>query len=325
MPAPPLALESDPSLPASRSKRLRNEVIFAIVAVLVALLTRLPRRVTELFCRALGAIAYLILGSARSRARSRLQAGLGLGADQISQARVRAAFAAIGRVLADTLLLLRPSEKASSSLALDPTSRAVFREALDEGRGVVFVAAHLGPWERMAALLVEEGFPVAAVARASPDPRITRLYEKIRGPRGVRSIYRHSPGAPMAIARELTRGGAVGFLIDLPSRVPCARSRLFGEEADIPLGPARIALARRAAVVVGTCALPEPAAPNGQRSPPIVRITRVPTADLKPGPEGEAELMERLATALDERIRAWPEAWLGLFVRPRLRAADVPR
>jgi KDO2-lipid IV(A) lauroyltransferase len=322
MPAPASALESASF--AARSKRLRNDFIYAIIAILVALLTRLPRRLTELFCRVLGGIAYLVLGSARRRATSRLQAGLGL--DRSPNA--FAAFAAIGRMLADTLLLLRPSEKASRSLTLDAASRAVFREALDEGRGVVFVAAHLGPWERMAALLAEEGFPVAAVARESSDPRLTRLYEKIRRPRGVRSIYRRSPGAPMAIARELTRGGAVGFLIDLPSRVPCVQGRLFGEDADIPIGPARIALARRAAVVVGTCAPPAPPAspaPNGPRASPIVRITRVPTGDLRPGPEGEAELMERLARALEERIRAWPEAWLGLFVRPRLRAADVPR
>jgi KDO2-lipid IV(A) lauroyltransferase len=317
MPAPASALASF----AARSKRLRNDFIYAIVAILVALLTTLPRPFTQLFCRVLGGLAYLVLGSARRRAASRLQAGLGLHRSPST----RAAFAAIGRMLADTLFLLRRSEKASSSLTLDAASRAVFREALDEGRGVVFVAAHLGPWERMAALLVEEGFPVAAVARESSDPRLTRLYERIRRPRGVRSIYRRSPGAPMAIARELTRGGAVGFLIDLPSRVPCVQGRLFGAEADIPIGAARIALARRAAVVVGTCAPPASPAPNGPRASPIVRITRVPTSDLKPGLEGEAELMERLARALEERIRAWPEAWLGLFVRPRLRAADVPR
>ncbi|MFX8535407.1 hypothetical protein ABTM11_20295, partial [Acinetobacter baumannii] len=90
----------------------------------------------------------------------------------------------------------------------------VFREALRGGRGVVFITAHLGPWERMAAVLVEAGFPVATVARESYDPRYTALYERLRAPRGVRSIYRGAPGAGRAIARELARGGAVGFLVD---------------------------------------------------------------------------------------------------------------
>lgn len=306
----------------TRRQRLKNDAIYVVISVVIGILTRLPRGLTSLVCCALGGLAYLALGSARRRIRARLAAGLGM--ERAPESMVRGVFAAIGRTLADTLFLLRRSEKASRSLALDAASHAVFRAALDEGRGVVFVAAHLGPWERMAALLVEEGFGVSAVARESYDPRLTELYEAIRRPRGVRSIYRKSPGAPVAIARELSRGGAVGFLIDLPARVPCVRARLFGEEADVPIGPVRIALARRAAVVVGTCA-PPPALPNESKGVPTVLITRVRTDDLRPGPEGEAELMARLAAALEDRISRWPEAWLGLFVSPRLRAPDLPR
>ena len=299
-----------------RLKRLRDAMIYAVVAALVAVLTALPRRLAEAACRGLGAIAYVILGRARRAVRARLCAGL--GAARVPERRVRASFAAMGSTLADTLALLREGERASRSLAMDDASRAVFRAALEEGRGVVYVAAHLGSWERMAALLVEEGFPVAAVARASNDPRLTRLYERIRAPRGVRSIYRGTPGASVAIARELVRGRAVGFLVDLPARVPCARAPLFGEEADVPIGAARIALARRAAVVVGT------ATKASGRGATVV-IARVRSDDLAPGPAGEAELLGRLARVLDDRIAAWPEAWLGLFVPPRLQGADVPR
>lgn len=300
----------------ARLKRLRDDVNYAVVALLVAVLTAIPRRLAEAACRGLGALAYVILGRARRTVRARLCAGL--GAARVPERRVRASFIAMGSTLADTLALLREGERASRSLAMDDASRSVFRAALEEGRGVVYVAAHLGPWERMAALLAEEGFPVAAVARASNDPRLTRLYERIRAPRGVRSIYRGTLGASVAIARELARGRAVGFLLDLPARVPCARAPLFGEEADVPLGAARIALARKAAVVVGTTVR------TSERGAAVV-IARVRSDDLSPGPEGEAELLGRLARVLDERIAAWPEAWLGLFVPPRLRGADVPR
>jgi Kdo2-lipid IVA lauroyltransferase/acyltransferase len=301
-----------------------------VVAPLVAILTSIPRPLAAFFCKGLGVLAYVLLGRARRRARSRLSAGLGL--EHVPERRVLAAFIAMGATLADTLALLRSDEQASRALSLDPASREVFRAALDEGRGVVYIAAHLGSWERMAALLAEEGFPVAAVARSSTDPRLTRLYERIRRPRGVRSIYRGTPGASVAIARELARGRAVGFLVDLPARVPCARAILFGEEADVPAGAARIALVRRAAVVVGTCA-PRPRLQSDgdtEDKPlagacPSVIITRVRSDDLAPGPEGESELLFRLSRAVESRIAAWPEAWLGLFVSPRLRGADVPR
>src|SRR5262249_6425792 len=141
-------------------------------------------------------------------------------------------------------------------------------------------SAHLGPWERLAALLVDHGFPVATVARESYDPRLTALYERLRGPRGVRSIYRGSAGAVRSVLRELRAGGAVGFLVDIPGRVPCARARLFGGDSWLPLGPVRVALASGAAVVVGTCAPPPPSRAKPGRA--CVKITRIPTSGLSP-------------------------------------------
>jgi KDO2-lipid IV(A) lauroyltransferase len=287
-------------------QRLKNDVLHLLVLASLAVVTRLPRAAVALFCRALGAVAYLALSRERGLCRARLEAGLGV---PVPRARVRAAFREAGATLADTLTLLDPREPAGRTLALAPEAGAVFREALAEGRGVVFVSAHLGSWERLAAVCAAEGFPVATVARESYDPRLTAVYERVRAPRGVRSIYRGRPGAATAIARELRAGRAVGFLVDLPARVPCARAPLFGASADIPVGAARIALARRAAVLVGTTA------PDR-----TIRISRIAAADLAPGPDGEEVLVRRLAAELDARIAARPEAWVGLFAPARRQA-----
>jgi len=305
--APAVSAPRDVRLGASWTpqQRLKNDAIHALVRAALFVVTRLPRRAVASLCRALGAFAWLSLRRERGLAQARLDAGLGAPAPP---ARVRAAFLRAGATLADTLALLDPRERAGDGLALDPDSAAVFRDALAAGRGVVFVSAHIGPWERLAALLAEEGFPVATVARESYDPRLTRLYDRLRAPRGVRSIYRGSPGAVTAIARELRAGRAVGFLVDLPARVACARATLFGAPMDVPVGAARIALARRAEVILGTCA-------PGH----VVRIERVETADLPPGRAGEKPLVERLVRALDARIAADPEAWLGLFAPPSPR------
>jgi Kdo2-lipid IVA lauroyltransferase/acyltransferase len=289
-------------------QRFKNDVIFLLVRVALAVVSRLPRGAVALLCRALAAFAWAVLPRERALCRARLEAGLGA---PVSGARVRAAFRTAGETLADTLALLDPRERAGRTLAVDPAGREAFRAALAGGRGVVFVCAHLGPWERLAAALADEGFPVVSVARESYDPRLTGLYDRLRAPRGVRSIYRGRPGAATAIVRELRAGRAVGFLIDLPARVPCARVPLFGAEADLPLGAARIALARGAAVLVGT-------AGGG-----TIRISRVETADLAGDPGAERTLMARLAAELDARIAACPEAWLGLFAPPR-RAREEP-
>ena len=294
-------------------QRLKNDALHALVLGVLAIVRRAPRGLVAALGRGLGFVAWALLARERGLVRARLAAGLGYPA---TGRRVRAVFLAAGDMLADTLALLDPLERAGRTMEMDATSHAVFRAALAEGRGVVYVAAHLGPWERMAALLVEEGFPVATVARESYDPRFTALYERVRAPRGVRSIYRGRPGAATAIVRELRAGRAVGFLIDLPSRVRSIRAPLFGVEQRVPVGAARIALARGAAVVVGT---PVAARGGGRRG---LLVERIITDDLAPGPAGEGTLTLRLTRALEARIAARPEAWLGLFAPPRPRDAD---
>jgi KDO2-lipid IV(A) lauroyltransferase len=143
-------------------QRLKNDALHALVRVAVAIVRRAPRVVVALLCRGLGVLAWALLGRERDLVRARLAAGLG---HPVARRRVRAVFRAAGDVLADMIALLDPRERAGRTMTMDAASHAVFRDALAEGRGVVYVAAHLGPWERMAALLVEEGFPVATVAR----------------------------------------------------------------------------------------------------------------------------------------------------------------
>ncbi|WP_170229250.1 lysophospholipid acyltransferase family protein [Polyangium fumosum] len=290
-------------------QRLKNDVVYVLVRALLAFALFLPRRALGAVCRALGFVAYVVLPRTRRIVAARLEAGLGS-----SNVRAQSVFTTVAAMLADTLDLLRPGERAGARLSLDPASRRVFAEALAEGRGVVFVAAHLGPWERMAALLVEEGFPVATVARESYDPRFTELYERLRRPRGVRSLYRGRRGVALSIARELAKGRAVGFLVDVPARVPSVTRRLFGADVLVPIGPARIALARRAAVVVGTCAPATSGSNASGSSLPIVQISRVPLDDLGPDSCAEDVLMTRITAELERRIAAWPEAWLGSFV-----------
>ncbi|MFO0755438.1 MAG: lysophospholipid acyltransferase family protein [Byssovorax sp.] len=305
-------------------QRIKNDLYYALIVISLAVVTRLPRRAVRLLGRALGRLAHRVLPRERDLAERRLAAGLG---GPVAPGRARAAFLRAGEILADTLALLDPREPASRTLRLDPASKQIFADALAEGRGVVYVTAHLGSWERMAALLVEEGFPVATVARESYDRRLTDLYERIRRPRGVRSLYRARPGATAAIFRELRAGGAVGFLVDLPARVRSHAVPLFGALADMPAGAARIALRRRAALLVGTPAPalrenPEgapsvPGAPGDSR--PRVTIERVDLADLAADPEGERVLSARLGERLGARIAADPDAWLGLFAPSRRR------
>lgn len=288
----------------TRAQRVKNGCIYAIIIVVLWLVRISPRRLVGAGFTLVGGALYLVAGSLRRNVRRRLTAGLGRPGREREVAR---AFIRVGSLLADTLALLSPDEQPSRTMVMSAAAAGVFADALKEGRGVVYMTAHWGPWERMAARLVEAGFPVAAVARESYDPRITQLYDRLRGARGVRSIYRGRPGSSFAIARELVEGRAVGFLVDLPTRVPSVRVDLFGASSSLPVGPATIALRRRAAVLVGC---PRRLATGDHE----IVLCRLDAGDLLPTEAGARELTQRVADALSIHIRADPAAWLGLFM-----------
>jgi KDO2-lipid IV(A) lauroyltransferase len=285
----------------------------------------------------LGSIAHAVLRDARSTARENVaRVRPELGPAQ-RDAFVRATFRALGRNLTDTVALLDPTEAPDRTLGITRESRDVLDAALAEGRGVVYATCHLGPWERMAALLAGLGYPITTLARESYDERFQALiYERLRTERNIETIHRGAPTAPVAIVRALRRGRVLGFLVDLAGRA--ARTQpvtWLGQPSRVVLGPARLALRTGAPIVVGTPGgsagevRPPKRASAGEDRPPkrasnglFVRITRLSTADLPEGDEGEAALCQRIADALSERIFALPEQWP--WMHPSFAIAERP-
>jgi KDO2-lipid IV(A) lauroyltransferase len=300
----------------SPRQRRKNDVIFAVARRAVALGLALPKSWLAPLGTLLGSIAHAALRDERATARrnvARVRPELGPAE---RDAFVRATFRALGRNLTDTLALLDPTEAPDRTLGITRESRDVLDAALAEGRGVVYATCHLGPWERMAALLAGFGYPITTLARESYDERFQVLiYERLRSHRNIETIHRGSPSAPVAIVRALRRGRVLGFLVDLAGRA--ARSHpvtWLGQPSRVVLGPARLALRTGAPIVVGT--------PAGSPTGLFVRIARLSTADLPEGDEGEAVLCQRIADALSERIFALPEQWP--WMHPSFAWAESP-
>jgi Kdo2-lipid IVA lauroyltransferase/acyltransferase len=286
----------------SLRQRRKNDFIFAAARAAIDLGLVLPRDWLRPAGTLLGLTAYALLG----RARRMTLANLALVHPELDEAAqrslARSVFRSLGRNLTDTLALLDPGEDPARTLSLSTSSERVLRDALAEGRGVIYATCHLGPWERMAALLARRGFPITTVARESYDPRFHSLvYDKLRERRNVRVIYRGAPHAPLAIVRALRRGRVLGLLMDMPGRIATRSVTWLGHPSRIPMGAARLALRVKSPVVVGT---PAPTSEGLE-----IRITRLGTDDLSPSEEGEAELCQRIADALCGRIHLLPTEW----------------
>ena len=262
----------------------------------------MPRRLLLVVGRAVGALAWYAWPAGRSRAKKALDdANRHVGYQLVSTP--KNVFVNLGELLADTLLLLRKNERAEQgALRFTERSKRVLAEALEQKRGVIFVTAHLGPWERMAALMAEEGFPITTIARESYDPRLTALYERWRAPRAVKSIYRGSPTFNQEVAESLKKGNVLGVLVDFAGRVRTTPVPWFGGCREFPSGVANLALRTGAVVVVGSPS-------RGTSGQFELVIETINTSDFVDKHDGAEQLNLLLAQHIEARVTHLPEHW----------------
>jgi KDO2-lipid IV(A) lauroyltransferase len=254
----------------------------------------------------------MLLGRHRRTAERAIRAVL----EETNPRRVtRACFVNVGENLAVTLLLRRPEVRATECVLLPPSSHSLLDAALSEGRGMVFVSAHLGPFELVAATVAELGYRPAVVVRESYDSRLDRLVDAHRVGRGIEVIHRGVSGSGGRIVRAIRQGRPVGFLTDLGGRVKSSPTMLLGCQVDVPIGPSTIALRARCPLVVGTLRplRVESSRPLGRPPWFALDITRIDAPD-------EPLLRQWVADELSRRIRGAREQWLWMAPRfPWLR------
>ena len=304
------------------AQRAKNDVLWLLASVAVATLGRLPPRALRAAGVLLGRLAHALVWPARRIAEKNVALVFPELDRRARRDLVARTYGTLGGYLGDAVAMLDPASVVVP-LPFAQGAREALDLAISEKRGVLFASAHLGPWERVAATLVMSKIPFTAVAREAYDPRLTRLYDRLRGGRGLATIYRGGPGAASRLLRTLRRGQVLGIPMDLASRVPSVEVPFLGRPARTPVGPARLALRTGAAVVVGVPA-PQAWTALGQGQEQETRrpggllelaITRIATDDLEPGAVGELILTTRINDALSARIRALPEAWVWMHPR----------
>jgi KDO2-lipid IV(A) lauroyltransferase len=234
----------------------------------------------------------------RARARRRLST---TGVSHDTAGTARQSFARAGENLMLSLLMRRRGARASDFVRLGDAAQRALETALAPGRGAVFVSAHLGPFELIAARVAELELEPAILVRESYDARLDPIVDAHRERAGVTVVHRGHPGASARILRLLKRGHPVGFLVDLPSRVRSLDLPFLGVETPIPVGPQRLAQLTGAPLLVGTLSRIDSEA-QGNRPLFNLEIRQVRGS-------GWAELTQRVSGELERSILSRPEDW----------------
>lgn len=137
----------------------------------------------------------------------------------------------LGHLSLEIMMLLGPMKKFVSKW-VDLTGVKHWREAKEAGRGVIFLASHVGNWEIMAASGgVQAGIDIMLVTKHLQPEWLHQAIEQGRAKCGVRATY--EPRTLRDVLSHLKKNGTVGFVLDQYAGPPVGvRVPFFG----VPVG-----------------------------------------------------------------------------------------
>ena len=215
--------------------------------IVSAVVSRLPLRVAYAVAATLGfAGYYLWLPGRRAMNRNYRRVLRGAPSDEVNRV-ARASLVNYFRYLADFVRFPSLSPEALRSAVEGADAFAALDRALERGKGAVVVCMHFGNWDLGAGAAAARGYSLTAVVEKFEDDRLDAMVVDSRRRLGMNVVKMEKAGP--SLVRALRRNGLLALLIDRPVPGDGVKVRFFGEEVEVPAGPARLALLTGAQVV----------------------------------------------------------------------------
>lgn len=179
-------------------------------------------------------------------------------------------------------------------------------EGLAQAGGVIVVCAHYGNVEPSALWLERHGLRwMAPMERTRPRALFEYLLSR-RGAGGAGGELVVPPRVGRRMLRAVRDGAIVAIATDRDLGPPSVRVTMFGHPAQVPSGPASMAILAGAPVVALTVRRTAPGRFHAWAEPVAWTASGDREADV-------AELMQRITDILARRIAEAPEQWWGSF------------
>ena len=264
----------------------------------------------------LGTLAGGLCGALAVGERRKAVANLAIAFPDMSESRRREitwrCFRGLGRSAAEVCCLHKLD--LTRYVTISETTRRLVDERLSEGRGLVWVTAHLGNWELLAAGLTAHGYDVRPVASPSYDSRFTSMIDRWRRGHHVRTLWRDRADVASEIGTALGEGAILGLLIDQDTRTRGAFVPFFGRSAWTPTGAAEIARSCRAPLVAGFI---RRRASGGH----VIEAEEISRSDVGDSRESDVQVTTLLTAAIEASVRRRPEDWVWMHRRWKTRPA----
>jgi len=289
--------------PSAATARLGGKVQYRLWQLATALGRRLPLRLSYGIARAAGSSAYYLWPRGR-RSMARNYARVMPWASRREVRRI--ARRSLVNYCCYLIDFIRFPSLAPADFIADVAGEESFHAldaALARGKGVIVVCMHFGNWDLGAGATAARGYPLTVVAETFADPRLNKMVVDSRQRLGMAVVKMERAGP--SLLRALKQNGILALLIDRPIAGDGVKVQFFGEEVEVPAGPARLAL-RSGAIVVPT------AFPRLKRA--SLAVSTLADFEIMPAETGNKPAdIQRLTQAImdshERFVRAYPDQW----------------
>ena len=301
----------------SLAKRLRRGTRSLLLRALVAVLGLLPLGAGLAVGAILGRLAWHLARKERQLMLEHLARAFPEKSEAERRGVARASLVHLGQVALEVVTYRRWRRGLTDYVTIAPGGEELVRRAMAHGRGLLFVAGHIGNWELLAQRLSVVTQPNAVIAKPNADPWLNHAIAELRAEGGLQTFWREEPSTGRKLLRLFKQGGGLGILIDQDTRVQGVFAPFFGELAYTPRAVGDLALRFGATVVVAT----SHRRPGGGHE---LTIAELPYDPEPADREAEVHRITAAALALQEAaIRRHPEEWVWMHQRWKTRPPPV--
>lgn len=290
-------------------KPLRNRLEYGLFLAVRKLVTTVPQKWSFALSRAVADLLYIVDRKHTRVARRNIAAVYQLPYDHPrTKALARESIRNMARLIMEFILL--PEDLEEAGVVTDVEGWEKVDNVLENGKGFIFVAGHIGNWELLGAWVSATRIPISSVANPFRNPYLEKLLTQRR--KRYRQNIIHKEGALLKIAKVLKKGGVVAFLMDQHAGKEEEKLDFLGIPAYTYTGPARLAARFNIPLVPGCC----------HRKGSDFRYKVYVADPIYPDPEKDMEeevlrLTRRANEAIGDFIRHRPEQWLWMHRRWR--------
>lgn len=277
----------------------------------------LPLSVSRVVAEAVASLAFYLTPQRRSVAERNLTVAMPEIGPHRRKEIIRGVYSNLGRVV---LALSRMPRLNPGNIEnwIQYEGYEYFEQALQRGKGALFMTAHLGNWELSAFAHAVYGHPMYVMVRPLDNPLLDRQIDDIRTACGNRTIHKQEFGR--TLIQALRKNEAVGILVDQnvtgEDRVFV---QFFGVPASATSGFAKIAMRTGATVIPGFALWkPELRRYVLKFYPPLEMVS---TGDEERDIQTNTQACQSL---LEKVIREHPEQWLWIHQRWKARPPGEP-